>query len=199
MPKIGLFIAALAICALGVNAHAQVFKCKNAQGKVEYSGVQCADADSQKVRIVAPDFGNTDGSPEGRAQLLQANRLKSGPTPAECKFNYFAQGDSKGRTLAENAKAECIENMMKKAKGASTSTEAYSLWREHFAITSNNRNATIARVNAAENANRITRQLKRNADDADQNARDTNQKLDNLQNKTYRCKQTYVRGELECQ
>jgi len=186
-------------------AHAQVYKCKNAQGKMEYSDIPCAGTESQKVNIVAPDFGNTDGSSEARAQLLQANRLKSGPTPAECKFNYFAQGDSKGRTLAENAKAECIENMMNKAKGAPASTEAYNLWREHYSATSNNRNATVARVNATENANRITRQLRRNADDADQNAqeanrnaRDMNQKLDDLQNKTYRCRRSLAPGEVEC-
>jgi hypothetical protein len=123
--------------------------------------------------------------------MLEADRLRSGPPPAECKFKSFKNNDSKGKILADNATAECVENMVRKANGQPISLEAYNLWKDHHSIESDKRNAAIARIQADANAQQITQQL-------NQNANATNRKLDELGNKRYRCNPSGIRNEIEC-
>jgi hypothetical protein len=173
-------------------AFAQVYKCPGAGGKMEYSDTPCNGPNSKTVDIVAPSFGGMagGGDPNARAlQMLQADRAQEDAIREAyrtCKFESFVFGDAKGKALARAAKEECINNATLKAAGKPTSRDAYTAWNDHRNRENRSRDAAIDRVQAAENA------------------RLTNQKMDDiknhLDNKTYRCRQSYANSrELECQ
>jgi hypothetical protein len=52
---------------------------------------------------------------------------------AVCKFEYYAFGDEKGKSLAANAKEECLENekLKQEGRGAEISREAYNFWLDN--------------------------------------------------------------------
>lgn len=146
--------AVFLLCVLLVAgfAQAQVFKCKDAQGKVVYSDQPCgAAAEPMKLQTAPKDAPARGDDPNLRAlRILQAeNRLKN--PPAECKFKYYRSGDQKGKVLAEAAKTECLRNIDLKEDGRDKeiSKEHYNAWRDHYQIESANRNAEDAAASAA--------------------------------------------------
>lgn len=176
-------------------SHAQVFKCKNAQGAMEYSDKPCAGSDSKKINIVAPSFGepigDATGDPNARAlKMYETDKVRAGPTPTQCKFKYFLQGDAKGKALATDAKEECLQNLENKINGRPISLEAYALWKDHYGTKSAQRSAAATQMNADANARRINQKI-------DQSAQETNDKIDALGRKTYNCT-SYVRGQVDC-
>jgi len=197
-----LLVAAL----LSTSVQAQVFKCNYGKGRVEYSDVTCAGAVSTGIRNVPSEAVPYDpaNDPNARAlKMMQADQVRSGPTPAECKFKYFTSGDAKGKILAANAKEECLQNMENKIKGDAVSLDAYSLWRDHYAVTSSKRNAIAAQMNADANAHRTEQKINQATQEInqklDQNAWNASRRSATQENKTYRCRQSYGDSrELEC-
>tara|TARA_R110001599_G_scaffold353676_1_gene595141 strand:+ start:179667 stop:180206 length:540 start_codon:yes stop_codon:yes gene_type:complete len=178
-----------------MTSHAQVFKCKNSQGAMEYSDKPCAESDSKKVNIVTPSFGGSiagsAGDPNARAlKIYETDKVRAGPIPQQCKFKYFLEGDAKGKSLAADAKEECLQNLENKINGRPISLEAYTLWKDHYGTKSAQRSAIATQINADANARRIDQKI-------NQSARETNDKIDALGRKTYNCT-SYVRGQLDC-
>lgn len=59
-----------------------------------------------------------------------------------CKFPFYKVGDPRGEELSKAAIAECRQNDGSRG-------DAYAAWKDHFSVTSSNRNAAIARSQAA--------------------------------------------------
>ena len=132
-------------------AHAQLRKCTGPDGKVTYSDVVCAGG-SATTNIKTPAVNTLDMSgmrKQSEAQRAQESQVTRSPAPLQdCKFEYYSVGDEKGKQLAANAKAECLQNNEARANGGPTSLEHYNFWKDHRAIKTGQRQAAIAEGNA---------------------------------------------------
>ena len=202
MKSVFVFLGILILCA---NLHAQARKCVGADGKVAYSDVLC-DSRSSSQSEVNTNANTIDHSGLRReAQKLRAEKDGAASSerldilrqinPLECRFSFMVVGDSKGKKLAANAKEECLRNIEAKRSGQSGSQDAYSLWKDHFAQTSANRQAAAAQANADANAASARA-------NADANATATRNSIDRVGNavrdKNYTCKPSPLSNALEC-
>jgi hypothetical protein len=68
------FLVAAATLLICATSQAEVYKCKNAQGKVEYADAPCPGISSQKINTAVQDFGNAGtqsvGDPNARALTI---------------------------------------------------------------------------------------------------------------------------------
>jgi len=189
MKFIFVLVAILMLCA---NAQAQLRKCTGADGRVTYSDVLCSTS-STAGTIKSPDGNSLDHS-GFREQSQKSQATKEGidtrdrmaaarqSTPQECKFSYFTTGDEKGKTLAANAKEECLRNIEAKKAGKSVSLEDYNFWKDHYSQKSANRQAAISRASS------------------DANARATQQAIGNSgsENRKFTCKPNLLGSALDC-
>ena len=113
-------------------AHAGVYKCTNAQGKIEYSDKPCSDGVRMRVDV-PPDInvvpkaatppaerqptGVTLEPPSAPSTARSTREPSDWSAPANCQFSYYTFGDEKGKVLANNAKNECLRNNTLKAQG----------------------------------------------------------------------------------
>lgn len=145
---------AILFACLCTSAAAQVVKCKGPGGKVIYSDAPCPDGDEgQKVNTQANVL---DGSADRRAaernriqatsntETSEVNALLQNP-PLQCKFKSFKLSDSKGKILADNAKRECVQNILAERKGEPTSDRNYRLWRDHYDSERSSREQAVTR------------------------------------------------------
>ena len=138
IPHILLAIG-LTVAASGVSA--QVNKCKDADGRVTYSDRPCVDGGTgERVNTQGNALdGSTDRlnaarnrvQAESDAESREVNSMMQS-APAQCTFKSFRFGDKKGTVLADNAKRECLKNLIAERKGEPSSDRDYRLWREHF-------------------------------------------------------------------
>ena len=184
MKKAILFAAC---CAIALGASAQVRKCTGPDGKITYSDFICGKSTANETSV-RTDYNTIDSS----GSRLDAKRMKTdeavnaamqtdGP---KCKFAYFAYGDEKGKTLAAAAKQECLNNIRAKANGDATSLEAYGFWKDHSAQKSTDRQASISRAAAAQDA-----QATRNSIDGLNRT---------LKNQSYTCQRSNFSNEVDC-
>jgi hypothetical protein len=68
--------------------------------------------------------------------------------PPECRFQFFTNGDEKGKALAANAKQECLSNFDRKRAGTAPTLDAYTMWRSHFESERSHRNQALNRSQA---------------------------------------------------
>lgn len=193
MKALNLFLMMAALLLLGGNASGQVRKCTGPDGKVTYSDVICAST-GHKESGVTVNANTIDGSVLRRQseQYSDQEAIGQAASAGKCKFAYYTLGDDKGKMLSDDAKAECLQNIVAKGKGQQPSLEAYRLWKDHFEMTSSRRQASSARAQSAENARNIANS-NRNAIDAVGN------KLGNqLDSKTYNCRPNMMGSALEC-
>jgi len=156
-----LILVIVATFLLCVNAQAQLRKCTAPDGKVTYSDTVCS---SYAVTGSIKNAGGNSMDASGYRQQVQKNQAEQEATesrqataarqspPQECKFAYFSLGDEKGKRLAANAKAECLQNNEAKLNGQPTSLEHYTFWNDYHSRKSNNRQAAITRANSDANA-----------------------------------------------
>ena len=146
---------AILFACLCTAAAAQVVKCKGPGGKVIYSDVPCPDgAAGQSVNTQANvldasgerfQSARSKGLEQAAADEQEVNMLMQSP-PKECRFKHFALSDSKGKVLADNARRECVQNMVAERRGGQTNDRHYRLWREHYDSEMNSRNAAATRA-----------------------------------------------------
>lgn len=159
IPKFLISFGLAFVCSA---AAAQVVKCKGPGGSFIYSDRPCADgSDGQDVYV----HGNVlDGSTDRKSvenskiqQQLKARErdkanldaqemsvMQQNP-PEECKFKHFSLGDKKGKALAENAKRECMQNIIAERNGGEVNDRHYRLWREHYDSEKYSRNNALNR------------------------------------------------------
>lgn len=182
-----LFCGLLLACTVVGSAHAQVRKCTGPDGKVTYSDFICGK-DTANEANVRTDYNTIDSS----GSRLDAQRMKTDEAVnaamqaggSKCKFSYFAYGDEKGKSLAAAAKQECLNNIKAKASGQPTTLEAYGFWKDHSGQKSTDRQASINRAAAAENA-RTTRAAIDNVNST-------------LKDQTFTCKRNSFNNEVDC-
>ena len=124
------------------------------RGKVIYSDVPCPDgAEGQKVNTQAnvldgaSDRRDADRSgmqATSNTETSEVNALLQNP-PLQCKFKSFKLSDSKGKILADNAKRECVQNILAERKGEPTSDRNYRLWRDHYDSERSSREQAVTR------------------------------------------------------
>ena len=149
------FLLPIALACLAAGASAQVVKCKGPGGKVIYSDVPCPDgAAGQSVNTQANvldasgerlQSAISKGQEQAAADAQEVNMLMQSP-PQECRFKHFALSDTKGKMLADNAKRECVQNMVAERRGGQTSDRRYRLWREHYDSERASRNQAVNRA-----------------------------------------------------
>lgn len=184
----------LLLLVLAGASQAQLRKCVAPDGKITYSDVLCNSAASTSS-IKNADGNSLDSS--GARQQTRISRSEKDEaesnerlnmmrqsTPQECKFSYFAVGDEKGKTLAANAKEECLKNIEAKRTGRETSLDDYNLWKDHSSQKSAARQASISRANT-EASNRATQSSINGVADA-------------VRNKSYTCKPNIMGSALDC-
>lgn len=154
-----LFLLAL---LLPLVAGAQVRKCQ-IDGKTVYSDSQCGQqgavvnttantVDSSGLRAqVQRDRDEAQQQRETLEQEGQIARLTANP-PKECRFKSYKYGDSKGKAMADSAKAECIRNAVAKQQGKPTTNDAYTRWKDNYEQTAADRRLAVEQISAAENA-----------------------------------------------
>ena len=174
-------------------AQAQLRKCTAPDGRVTYSDVLCASS-SSTGSIKNPNGNSLDSS--GQRGLVSAQqerkdesdrreqKLASASPPQECKFSYFSIGDEKGKTLAANAKAECLQNNAAKLNGQPISLEHYNFWRDHSSQKSASRQAAASRSNDASNAANTQNSI--------------NGVANSIRNKSYTCRSNYSGSSVDC-
>lgn len=141
-------ILAAGLVLFAACAHAQVFKCKNSSGAMEYSDRPCANAKTiniDKEPEIAPPSGGRVDTPDARAlRMIEAERRRKNP-PLECQFRAYAYGDNKGQLLAKKAQQECLQNIELKEQGRNSevSMESYQMWKDNHQMMQSNRNAPI--------------------------------------------------------
>lgn len=185
-------IFAILFACLCTSAAAQVVKCKGPGGKVIYSDVPCPDgAAGQSVNTQANvldasgerfQSARSKGLEQAAADEQEVNMLMQSP-PKECRFKHFALSDSKGKVLADNAKRECVQNMVAERRGGQTNDRHYRLWREHYDSERNARNQAVTR-SAIQSQQLQNQQLQ-------------NQQFQNNNNRTYTCNPNGI-GGLNC-
>lgn len=184
--------ATLLIISITGYAQAQLRKCTGPDGRVTYSDVLCS-TNSSSGSIKSPDGNSLDHSGfREQSQKSQTARdaMDSGDrmsvarqsTPQECKFSYFSVGDEKGKTLATNAKDECLRNIEAKRAGRAVSLEDYNFWKDHYSQKSANRQAATSRANS------------------DANARETQQAIGRIEdgNRKFTCKPNLLGSAFDC-
>ena len=177
MDAFSLRACALVALLVVLPAQAQVYKCKDATGKVIYQQKDCTGTgtmvdgpdNSAPVDRAAPPAQNPDARyltsliaaalaerDYRRAESLAVtaehhamiNEAKRF-NPDTCKFSAFVLGDEVGTTLAAAAKKECLSTRGQLGP-------AYVRWRDHYQTESARRSgiaATAAANNAANAAN----------------------------------------------
>lgn len=145
---------AILFACLCTSAAAQVVKCKGPGGKVIYSDVPCPDgAAGQSVNTQANvldasgerlQSAISKGQEQAAADAQEVNMLMQSP-PQECRFKHFALSDTKGKMLADNAKRECVQNILAERKGEPTSDRNYRLWRDHYDSERSSREQAVTR------------------------------------------------------
>ena len=146
---------AVLLACLSTATTAQVVKCKGPGGKVIYSDVPCPDgAAGQSVNTQANvldasgerlQSAISKGQEQAAADAQEVNMLMQSP-PQECRFKHFALSDTKGKMLADNAKRECVQNLVAERRGGQTSDRHYRLWREHYDSERSSRNQAVNRA-----------------------------------------------------
>lgn len=162
-------ISALFLMVLVVfmsSAQAQVRKCVSSTGKITYSDFVC-EKDTSNESAVSTRQNNVDMS-ASRKEVETHNKaaaqtpIQTTPqiiggkqaTPdeiARCKFEHYAYGDPKGKSLAAAAKQECLDNITAKANGQPTSQEQYGFWKDHQQIKSTQRSKPATSMNCVPN------------------------------------------------
>lgn len=145
-------------------AQAAVVPCQEPDGQVVYREAPCgAPLRAPGVAPRAPnvvtvpdrptakptnpnDLSGMRGLMIGIPQSALNGEPHGGTSVPECQFKYFASGDSKGRSLADNAKHECLENLDRKRAGQPVTLEAYNMWRDHFNSERAHRNTVVDRM-----------------------------------------------------
>ncbi len=186
--------AACALTIFGVlmsPAYGQVRKCIGQNGKVTYSdsicGIGTAREDGVSVNANTIDSsGLREQAKKDRGDDAADKAVQQGSKT--CKFSYFAYGDEHGKTLSDEAKQECLNNLSAKARGQSTSLEAYNMWKDHFDQKSAARRAVSANIQNSQNARNI----------ADSNRNAINAVGNQLNNKTYKCSPNLLGNSLDC-
>ncbi len=185
-------IFSLILLSMATGTNAQVRKCTGADGKVTYSDSLCA---SQATKEAAVNTTSNTVDARGLRQEAKAMRTDAAVQDAlrrdsgQCKFSSYVYGDSKGKTLADAAKAECLDNIAAKASSRPTSTAAYEMWKDHSTQKSADRNASAARAQATANAQAIANSNRQAIDAVGQK----------LETKTYDCKPVFGQpGNLTC-
>ena len=154
MKKIIAIAMLLAAGCCGL-AQAQVRKCTGPDGRVTYSDFVCG---ANTVRETGVNTNNNTLDASGMREDAQRSRSQDAVAQAQqqgagrCRFSYFELGDSKGKALAADAKAECLSNLSAKALGQPTSLEAYDMWKDHSTQKSSERQNAGNRASAAASA-----------------------------------------------
>lgn len=194
-----LFIAA---CAVSIGAQAQTRKCVGTDGKVTYSDFMCANNTARETEVKT-NANTLDAS----GMREDAKRMRTGEAvdqamneqSGQCRFSYFANGDSLGKTLAAAAKQECLSNIKARVTGEPTSQDAYTRWNDHSGRAGATRQAAITRSENAANAQRIANS---NTDAARRIANSNQQSItdlgNQLNNKTYKCQPNLMGTGLDC-
>lgn len=162
------FVVAAAIIVFSASASAEVYKCKNAQGKTEYSDIPCAGAANTGIQN-SPATSNTD-NPNARALGIYIREA-------------LAQRDFK-RAKRLAATPEHFE-MIRIAE-----EEESKRRKERF-----DRAMKIETLNALHRGNAIN---KANGDKLDENNRiqaERNRRLEDLKNKPTNCR-TFITGQV---
>jgi hypothetical protein len=150
------------LMATAFAAHGQIRKCIGADGKVTYSDFVCAQNTSNETAVRAGH--NTIDSSGYRQEARRMNDDKAVNAALQtdgekCKFSYYVSGDAHGKTLADSAKKECLNNIKAKTLGQPTSLEAYGFWKDHSTQESSNRQAAMSRAAAAAGSNNIVNSI----------------------------------------
>ncbi len=114
-----ILAAVLLLCSS--TCFAQMFKCSDGAGKIEYSDKPCV-ADGGALNLM-PSSGGFDAQPQ-RSRYSS----RSEGSDADCRFVAYKYGDSRGKELARNAKEECLSN---KTGRGERSTEQTRMYQEH--------------------------------------------------------------------
>lgn len=148
-------IAAALLLALPLVAHAQVRKCVDTAGKTVYSDVVCADTRAKETAIRTDQNSIDTSGLRAQGQRMQnaeaVNNLVANP-PIECRFRSFSYGDPKGKALADNARRECVQNILAAQQGQPQSLTAYQMWKDHSGQEQSRRDAALARAATADAA-----------------------------------------------
>lgn len=151
MKILALFLLALPLLAAG-----QVQKCK-INGQVVYSDSLCGTS-GQTIDTSANTIDSSGLRKEAQRQREEAELAEiTANTPRECRFKFYRFGDSTGKALSDNAKRECIQNILAVKQGRPITKEAYNRWKDHFDQTSADRRSAADRASAATNAATIAR------------------------------------------
>jgi hypothetical protein len=97
-------------------AHADVFKCKNAQGKIEYSDKPC-EYEAKPINVTAPRFGNTP-KPASRQMEIEAAHNQQAASASE-------------QMQAALSQAETIANQNKGQGGRILASALCGLWQTY--------------------------------------------------------------------
>lgn len=176
--------------SISTGTMAQARKCVGPDGKVTYSDVVCNT--TSKESALSMTENNLDHSgmrQQAGKQAAEADMAAARASPPpQCKFKYYVTGDSLGKTLAAQAKEECIQNAIAKRQGKEGTLEAYSRWKDHFAQTDSSRQNALNRANASENAQAIARSNRNAIEDVG----------NQVKNRTYTCKPSMMGDALNC-
>lgn len=160
MRPLQLFVLVALLSIAGAGS-AQVRKCTGLDGKVTYSDFICG-AKTAKEDAVTTHANTVDASGlREKAQTMRTDDAIQNAMAREsgqCKFSYFAVGDTKGKALAAAAKQECLDNIAAKASGRPGSTQAYAMWKDHSSAKTTERNnaAAQSRPTNCDTSGRIT-------------------------------------------
>lgn len=143
---------------LSSNASAQINKCKSPSGATVYSDKPCETGSPGKQVHITENVMSSEGDrrlivEQREAAMRQhaANReaYLMNVTPAECTFKAYKLGDERGKALAQQAKQECIRNIIARERGEpATSTHYQQMWQSNRSHQAAVRGAVISDMNA---------------------------------------------------
>lgn len=178
---------------LSSNASAQINKCKSPSGATVYSDKPCETGAPGKQVHITENVMSSDGdrrliAEQREAALRQhaANReaYLMNVTPAECTFKAYKLGDERGKALAQQAKQECIRNIIARERGEpATSTQYQQMWQSNRNYQATVRGAAIREMNA---------QIRDSTREMNANVRDLNK------SRNMRCTPSAYGRELDC-
>ena len=188
-----ILVMAVAFLTCGA-AHAQVRKCIGSDGKVTYSDFVCA-ANTAKETGITTNANTIDASgmrqDANRIRVNEAVEKALREKSGQCRFQYYANGDAIGQSLAEAATQECLANIKARVTGQETSLEAYTRWNDHAGRKDATRQAELTRAENAANAANAQAV-------ANSNQKAINKLTRQINNKTYNCQPNLMGNALEC-
>jgi hypothetical protein len=122
-------VVAALLSLAAVDAFAQtMYRCPDANGQVSFTDKPCTGGQHVVVRPnIIPSEGARQEVGLQRRAAQTASRAASTPP---CRFASYSVGGATGKSLAEAARQECIDNHIT----GSNNRTAYEMWRDHRQI-----------------------------------------------------------------